>query len=106
MSCRVGRRYGSDLVFLQLWCRLAAVALILPLAWEPLYAEGMALKRQKTIYIYIVYIYIYILSIYIYIYSLYIYIYIVYIYIVYIYIYIYIERERERERENSKPLLV
>ena len=28
------------------WCRPAA-ALIQPLAWEPPYAEGSALKRQK-----------------------------------------------------------
>ena len=30
-----------------LWCRLAATALIQPLAWEPTYATGAALKRQK-----------------------------------------------------------
>ena len=31
-----------------LWCRLAAVALILPLAWEPPYATGVAgYKKQK-----------------------------------------------------------
>ena len=28
----------------KLWCRLAASALIWPLAWEPLYAAGVALK--------------------------------------------------------------
>ena len=27
--------------------RLVAMALIQPLAWEPLYATGMAIKRQK-----------------------------------------------------------
>ena len=37
---------------LQIWlslasCRLAATALIRPLAWEPPYATGEALKRQK-----------------------------------------------------------
>ena len=32
----------------ELWCRLAAVALIQPLTWEPPYAAGSALKRQKT----------------------------------------------------------
>ena len=32
---------------LWLWCRLAAVAPIPPLAWEPPYATGMALKRLK-----------------------------------------------------------
>ena len=31
----------------ELWCRLAAAALIQPLAWEPPYAAGEALKRQK-----------------------------------------------------------
>ena len=29
-------------------CRPAATALIGPLAWEPPYATGVALKRQKT----------------------------------------------------------
>ena len=48
MSCGVGRRHGSDLAMLGLWLRLAAVALTGPLAWEPPYAVGAALKRQKT----------------------------------------------------------
>ena len=30
-----------------LWCRSAAVALIGPLAWEPPYAVGAALKKKK-----------------------------------------------------------
>ena len=30
-----------------LWCRSAATALILPLAWEPPYATGMALKSKE-----------------------------------------------------------
>ena len=30
--------------WVKLWCRLAAVAPIRPLAWEPTYAEGAALK--------------------------------------------------------------
>ena len=47
MSCGVGHRHGSDLVLLWLWCRLAATALIRPLAWEPPCAAGAALKRQK-----------------------------------------------------------
>ena len=49
MSCGVGRRCSSDMVLVLLWlcCSLAAVALILPLAWEPQYAMGVALKRQK-----------------------------------------------------------
>ena len=48
MSCDVGHRRGSDLVLLWLWCRLAAATPIHPLAWEPPYAVGAALKRQKT----------------------------------------------------------
>ena len=47
MSYGVGGRRGSDLGFLWLWRRLAAVAPNGSLAWEPLYAEGAALKRQK-----------------------------------------------------------
>ena len=47
MSCGVGHRRGSDLALLWLWYRLAAAALIQPLAWEPPYAVGMVLKRQK-----------------------------------------------------------
>ena len=31
-----------------LWCRPAAIAPIQPLAWEPPYAAGAVLKRQKT----------------------------------------------------------
>ena len=31
----------------ELWCWLAAVALIRPLAWEPPYAAGAALKSNK-----------------------------------------------------------
>ena len=48
MSCGVGRRRGSNLVWLWLWHRPAAVAPIRPLAWELSYALGVALKRQKT----------------------------------------------------------
>ena len=47
MSCGVGHRCGSDLELLWLWRRLAAVALIRLLAWEPPYTVGAALKRQK-----------------------------------------------------------
>ena len=47
MSCNVGRRCGSDLMLLWLWCRPATVAPIQPVAWEPPYAMGVALKRQK-----------------------------------------------------------
>ena len=46
-SCGVGGQCGSDLVLLWLWRRLAAGAPILRLAWEPPYATGSALKRQK-----------------------------------------------------------
>ena len=47
MSYGVGRRVCSDLVWLWLWRRLAATAPIGPLAWEPPYVVGVALKRQK-----------------------------------------------------------
>ena len=48
VSCSVGRRCCLDSALLWLWCRLAAIALlypIRPLAWEPPYAKGGALKR-------------------------------------------------------------
>ena len=35
-------------MLLWLWRRLAATAPIGPLAWEPPYVAGVALKRQKT----------------------------------------------------------
>ena len=38
---------AGDLESLWLWCRLPAVALIGPQAWEPPYAAGVALKRHK-----------------------------------------------------------
>ena len=44
MSSGVGHRCGSDLAWLWLW--LAAAALIQPLAWEPPYAMGVALKKK------------------------------------------------------------
>ena len=47
MSCGLGCRRGSDPALLWLWCRLSAVALIRPLAWEPPYAMGVALKKKK-----------------------------------------------------------
>ena len=47
MSCGIGHRFGSDPTLLWLWCRLAAVALIQPLVWEPPYAEGAAIKKKK-----------------------------------------------------------
>ena len=47
VSCGVDRRRGSDLALMWLWCRLETIAPIRPLAWEPPYAAGAALKRQK-----------------------------------------------------------
>ena len=47
VSCGVGCTRSLDLALLWLWCTLAAVALIRPLAWEPSYATGAALKRQN-----------------------------------------------------------
>ena len=47
MTCGVGRRRGSDLTLLWPWHRPAAAAPIQPLAWEPPYAAGVALKRDK-----------------------------------------------------------
>ena len=47
MSYSVGCRRSSDLALLWLWYKPAAVALIRPLAWDPPYAAGAALKRQK-----------------------------------------------------------
>ena len=47
MSCDVGHRLGLDLALLLLWRRPAATALIGPLAWEPPYAMGVALKKDK-----------------------------------------------------------
>ena len=47
MSCGVGHKHGSDPVFLLLWCKPTAVALIQPLAWELPYAMSEVLKKQK-----------------------------------------------------------
>ena len=47
MSSGVGHRCGLDPVLLWLWCRLAAVAPVRSLAWEPPHAVGMALKSKK-----------------------------------------------------------
>ena len=43
----IGRRHGLDPALLWLWCRLAPVASIQPLAWELPYATSMALKRRR-----------------------------------------------------------
>ena len=48
MSCSKGCRCSSDMALLWLWCRLAVMALIQPLAWEFPYAVCAALKRQQT----------------------------------------------------------
>ena len=45
MSHGEGDRHSVDPTLL--WCRPAATALIRPVAWEPPYAAGAALKRQK-----------------------------------------------------------
>ena len=42
MNCDVDRRHGLDPALLWLWCKLAAVAVIQPLAWEPPYAMDAA----------------------------------------------------------------
>ena len=47
MDYGVGRRLSSDLAFLWMWCRLAARALIQPLAYERPRVEGCSLKKQK-----------------------------------------------------------
>ena len=48
MSCGVGHRRSSDPTLLWLWHRPAATVSIGPLAWEPPYATGAALKDRKT----------------------------------------------------------
>ena len=47
VSYRIGCRQGLDLALLWLWCRPAATAPIRPLAREPPYAAGVAVKRKK-----------------------------------------------------------
>ena len=47
MRCGVGCRRSSDPALLGLWHRLATIAPIRPLAWEPPYAAGASLKRGK-----------------------------------------------------------
>ena len=48
VSCGVGCRHGSDLVWLWLWYRPAAVALMQPVAWEPPHAADVALKSKTN----------------------------------------------------------
>ena len=40
-------QWVKDLALLWLWCRPVSTALIRPVAWEPPYATGAALERQK-----------------------------------------------------------
>ena len=47
-SIPVLAQWVKDLALSELQCRPAAVAPIGPLAWEPPYAVGAALKGQKT----------------------------------------------------------
>ena len=47
MSCDVGHRHSSDLKWLWLWCGAADTALIQPLVWDPPYAAGAAIERDK-----------------------------------------------------------
>ena len=47
MSYGVGCRCGSDPELLWLWRRLVAAAPIRPLVWEPPYAVGAALEKDK-----------------------------------------------------------
>ena len=49
MSCGVGHRCGLDPALLGLWCRLAAAALIRPLAWERPHVMGVVLKRHTKV---------------------------------------------------------
>ena len=48
VSCGVGHGRGLDPTLLWLWGRPVASALVQPLAWEPPYAMGVDLKRQKS----------------------------------------------------------
>ena len=47
MSWDVSHRHGLDPALLCLWCRLAAEALIQPLAWKLPYAPGTDVKINK-----------------------------------------------------------
>ena len=47
VSRGVSHRGALDPMLLWLWCRPAATALIRLLAWEPPYAMGAVLKRQR-----------------------------------------------------------
>ena len=47
MRCGAGCKRSSDPALPWLWGRPAATALIQPLAWEPAYVAGAALKTKK-----------------------------------------------------------
>ena len=47
MTCGVDPRHGLDSALLWLWCRPVATAQTGPFAWEPPYAVGVALKKDK-----------------------------------------------------------
>ena len=47
VRCGIGRRHGLDPTWLWLWCRPVASTPIQPVAWEPPYDVGAALKKQK-----------------------------------------------------------
>ena len=47
MSYGVGHRRGLDPTLLWLWHKPAAIAPIRPLAWEPLYAAGVAQEKWQ-----------------------------------------------------------
>ena len=48
ISCGVGRRHSLDLALWWLWLKLAAAALIRPLAWELPYAAGAVLNKRTN----------------------------------------------------------
>ena len=48
MSCGVGCRCDSDPELMWFWRRPVAMAPIRPLAWEPLYASGVAQEMAKS----------------------------------------------------------
>ena len=47
MRYGIDHRCGLDLAWLWLWCEPAATAPIPPVAWEPPYAMGVALKKKN-----------------------------------------------------------
>ena len=50
MSCDIGHRCDSHPTLLWLLGRLAATALIQPIAWEFPYTSGVALKKKKKVH--------------------------------------------------------